>query len=279
MLVPAAALFLLAAVAWTQAVSAPDGRLHVIFLDVDQGDSILVVTPDGQRVLVDGGPDPVTAVRALNQHLPFWDRGIDLIVSTHADEDHLAGLVGVVQRHDVGAVVEGVPEASPLYAQWRQALAEKSIQPVAVHRGATIRLGEDLHLQTLNPVLDSDRDSNNNSVALRLQYGDVSFLLTGDIENEVELELLAEKQPVASTVLKVSHHGSRNSSSPFFLRAVNPAVAVVQSGSDNRYGHPHAEVVERLEKLTGPDGIYSTAIHGSVELTTDGRSLWVMTDR
>ena len=282
LLIPTAALFLFAAVAWTQALSTPDGRLHVIFLDVDQGDAILIVTPSGQRVLIDGGPDPVNAVRALNNHLPFWDRRLDLVVSTHTDEDHLAGLVGIVQRHPVGAVVEGIPGASSLYLRWQQALDEKSINPIAVHRGASINLGVGLNLNVLNPSLESDpptdRDSNNSSVVLRLEYGVVSFLLTGDIEEEVELELIREQLPINSSVLKVSHHGSRNSSNPFFLRAVGPALAVVQSGEDNSYGHPHDEVVDRLQKIVGKDGLYVTSLNGTVELTTDGLSLWVKSE-
>ncbi len=281
LLVPATALSLLAAVAWAQALSAPDGRLHVIFLNVDQGDSILIVTPAGQRVLVDGGPDPVGAIQALNAHLPFWDRRLDLVVSTHTDEDHLAGLVGVIQRHAVDAVAEGTPGTSSLYLRWRQALEEKSLEPISVHRGAYIDLGNGLILKVLNPPLDSGQptahNTNNQSVVLRLEFGDVSILLTGDIEEKVELEMLREEIPLAGTILKVSHHGSRNSSNPFFLRTVNPTVAVVQSGEDNRHGHPHQEVIDRLEKLVGQDGIYMTALHGTIEITTDGRSLWVKT--
>ncbi len=196
LLIPAAALFLFATIAWTQALSEPDGRLHVIFLDVDQGDSILIVTPSEQRVLVDGGPDPVEAVRVLNDHIPFWDRRLDLLVSTHTDGDHLTGLVGVAQRHPIGTVVEGILGASSLYLRWQQALTDKSINPIAVHRGASIHLGDGLTLQVLNPALgtgpSSERGSNNSSVVLRLKYGDVSFLLTGDIEEEVESELLRE---------------------------------------------------------------------------------------
>ena len=283
LIIPAAALFLLAVILWTHAISAPDGRLHVIFLDVDQGDSILIVTPAGQRVLVDGGPDPAGAVEALNAHLPFWDRGLDLVVSTHTDEDHLAGLVGVVQRHPVGTVVEGVPGTSPLYLRWRQTLEEKSITPTPVSRGTTINLSDGLVLDVLNPSLNdtpaSDRDANNSSVVLHLEYGGISFLLTGDIEEELELELIRERRPITASVLKVSHHGSNNASGPFFLRAVDPTVAVVQSGVDNRYGHPHQDVISRLEKHVNRDHLYVTALDGTVELTTDGRSLWVKAGR
>ncbi len=283
LLLPTAALFLLAAVTWAQALSSPDGKLRVIFLDVDQGDGILIISPAGQRVHVDGGPDPVNAVSVLNAHLPFWNRSLDLLVSTHTDEDHLAGLVGVVQRHPVDTVVEGISGTSPLYLRWRQALEDKSIQPQPVYRGASINLGDGLTMEVLNPPLQSvqlpDRDANNSSVVLRLTYGEISFLLTGDIEEQAELELIREEHPLESTVLKVSHHGSRHSSGPFFLRAVNPTVAVIQSGEDNRFGHPHEEVIDRLQKVVGEDGLYVTSLHGDVELTTDGHSLWLKTKK
>ena len=130
----------------------------------------------------------------MNAYLPFWDRRLDLVIATHTDEDHLAGLVGVAQRHPVGAVVEGIPGTSSLYLSWRQALEGKSIEPIPVHRGASIELGDGLTMKVLNPLLDSgqptESDSNNHSVVLRLKFGDVSFLLTGDIEEEIELELL-----------------------------------------------------------------------------------------
>ena len=272
---------LLAAVAWGQAVSSHDGLLHVIFLDVGQGDSVFIVTPQGQRILVDGGSDPTRAVHALNAHLPFWDRDLDLVVATHPDEDHMRGLIGVVQRHGVAAVVEGVTDSSPLYLQWRQAMNKKSLGPTSVYRGYAIRLDEAMSLQVLNPPIDPVAryflDANNNSVVLRLAFGEVSFLLTGDIEQQTEMALLQGKEHLASTVLKVPHHGSRNSTSSSFLTAVDPKVAVVQAGSNNPYGHPHVEVVQRLESAIGKEHLYITANHGAVELITNGRSLWVKT--
>ena len=278
---PALALSLLAAIAWGQVVSGNDGRLHVIFLDVGQGDSVFIVTPRGQRILVDGGSDPARAVRTLNAHLPFWDRDLDLVVATHPDEDHIRGLIGVVQRHNVAAIVEGVSEDSPLYIQWRQAVNEKSLEPIPVYGGYTINLDEVINLQVLNPPIDPVAryflDSNNNSVVLRLTFGEVSFLLTGDIEQETEMALLQENKHIVSTVLKVPHHGSRNSTSSPFLATVDPKVAVVQAGPSNPYGHPHIEVVQRLESAIGKEHLYNTANDGSVELITDGRSLWIKT--
>ncbi len=285
LLTPALALSLFAAVAWGHSLGGHDGRLHVLFLDVGQGDSVFIVTPQNRRILVDGGPNPLTVARALDHHLPFWNRTLHLVVATHPDEDHLRGLIEVVKRHRVGAVAEGVSENSALYREWREALAGESLEPRFLRGGHTIGLGEAVALEALHPPpgiagdAAIDGGTNNLSVVLRLAYGEVSFLLTGDIEEEAEIALTRERDDLAATVLKVPHHGSRSSTTPDFLEAVGPVVAVIQAGADNRYGHPHVEVVERLEEAVGGEGLYSAARHGTVELITDGRSLWAKTER
>lgn len=282
-LAPGLALSIFAAVAWSQALTSHDGRLHVLFLDVDQGDSIFIITPQEQRILVDGGPDPLMATRALDAHLPFWDRSLDLVVATHPDEDHLRGLIEVVKRHKVDTVLEGIPDDSALYLEWRQALDEEALEVKPLYRGQTIDLGGPVRLEVLNPspepIQGASSDGNNNSVVLRLTYGAVSFLLTADIEEGTEIALLQERGYLGSTVLKVPHHGSRTSTSPAFLETVSPRVAVIQVGADNPHGHPHQEVVRRLEDAVGQGRLYTTARHGTVELITDGVSLWVKTER
>ncbi|MCZ6536082.1 MAG: MBL fold metallo-hydrolase [Chloroflexi bacterium] len=232
---------------------------------------------------MDGGPDPLMATRALDAHLPFWDRSLDLVVATHPDEDHLRGLIEVVKRHKVDTVLEGIPDDSALYLEWRQALDEEALEVKPLYRGQTIDLGGPVRLEVLNPspepIQGASSDGNNNSVVLRLTYGAVSFLLTADIEEGTEIALLQERGYLGSTVLKVPHHGSRTSTSPAFLETVSPRVAVIQAGADNPHGHPHQEVVRRLEDAVGQGRLYTTARHGTVELITDGVSLWVKTER
>ena len=282
-LVPGLVLAVFAAIAWSQAYSGPDGRLHVLFLDVGQGDAILIVTPKGRQIMVDGGPDPSRASLALDSHLSFWDRSLDLAVATHADEDHLRGLVEVVRRYSVDTVLEGMSDDSALYLEWQLALEDKGLEPGSLYRGQVIDLGEPVLLEVVNPPADSLRNTpsnrNDNSVVLRLTYGKVSFLLTADIEARAEEALLREYGYLGSTVLKVAHHGSRTSTTAAFLSEVSPQVAVIQAGANNPHGHPHQEVVDRLEDVLVEGHIYSTARHGTVELTTDGRSLWVKTER
>ncbi|MBM3943068.1 MAG: DUF4131 domain-containing protein [SAR202 cluster bacterium] len=286
--VMAAAGFVLAALAllvWARVWFAPDGRLHVYFFDVGQGDSILVITPQGRQVLVDGGPDAQSAVTALGGPLLPWDRSLDLVVLTHLDADHSLGLLEVLARYDVGLVLAGTPDPeSPMYPRWDAALVQESLQPQQVAAGYRILLDSGVALEVLNPPnppwQGTQADRNNNGVALRLTYADFSILLAADIEAEAEAALVRSfPQALDSDVLKVAHHGSRSSTTPDFLQKVSPALAVVSVGKDNRYGHPHPEVLARLDAYLGKDRVYRTDQQGVIEVISDGKGLWVKTHR
>jgi len=268
---------------WTAVAAMPDERLHVSFLDVGQGDSILIETPSGRQVLVDGGPDPRRAVQLLGRALPFWDRSLDLVVVSHPQDDHLAGLVEVVKRYDVGMVLEGPYGAeTALYQEWMKVLDERGITTTRMHAGNLVLLEEGLTLEVLSPTsrpFGGNAPVNENSLVLRLAWGETSFLLTGDIEQRAEQRMLELDSVPESTVLKVGHHGSTTSSSPEFLAAVTPMVTVVSVGEDNEFGHPHPEVLSRLKAYAGDDRVYLTSEHGTVELTTDGKRLWVKADK
>ncbi len=271
-------------VIWANVAAAGDGRLHLLVLDVGQGDSILIVTPHGRQMLIDGGPDEVSGVRALGRHLPFWDRSLDVVVLTHPDEDHLAGLPRVLERYRVGTLLEsGTRSEITSFALWRKALIKAGLEPVGVQRGQRIVVDRDVWLDVLNPSsLDGGlmtSDLNNNSVVLRLVYGEVSFLLTADIEAEAEREIRRSGALLNSTVLKVPHHGNRSSTTSPFLGAVSPNAAVISVGGNSRFGHPHREVVDRLSEVVGQEQVYITADHGAVEFITDGTRLWVKLER
>jgi competence protein ComEC len=277
-------LAVVGALLWARVLSGPDGRLHVYFFDVGQGDSILVVSPAGRQVLVDGGPGTQSAVRALAGPLAPWDRSLDLVVLTHPDADHAQGLLEVLERMDVGAVLQGVEDpASPVSPPWQSALGRRGIPALAVTEGHTVDLGEGLTLEVLNPpgqaFQGTGADRNNNGVVLRLVYGDASLMLMGDIEAPGEERLLRRPQELAADVLKVAHHGSRTSTTPEFLRAVNPSLAVVSVGASNRYGHPHPQVVERLQAQVGAGGLLRTDQQGTVEVISDGQGIWYRTQR
>ena len=280
----AALVVLVASVAvllWARVLSGGDGRLHVTFLDVGQGDSILIESPRGKRVLVDGGPAARAVLRHLDDRSGFWERDLDLIVLTHGDEDHFAGLVEVARRYTVGGVIQGgFASESPLYAGWEKVLEDKAITTLPALQGQSINLGEPLGLDVLHPPQGYGLGNRNNSGAvLRLAYGEVSFLLTADIEAEAEAELLRGYASLDSTVLKVAHHGSNTSSTRAFLRSVSPGIAVVSAGENNPFGHPSPLAMARLEETLPRERILSTAERGSIRLSTDGQTLWLHTDR
>ena len=240
-LTAAAAMGIAAAILWARiAGGAADGYLRVHFFDVGQGDSILIVTPSGRQALIDGGPGADSASQALADALPPGDRSLDLVIMTHPDADHGRGLLALPDRYTIAAAISGPPEpGNEIQMQWQQQLRNRGVKQFRVSAGYTIKLDDGVDLQVLNPPSGriSD-DSNNNSLVFRLTYGEVSFLLTADIDQSTEQRLLREKAPLQSTVLKVAHHGSKTSTGQKFLTAVNPKIAIISAGQDNQYGHP-----------------------------------------
>ncbi len=279
-----AVMMLATAATWAAALERPDGRLHVTYLDVGQGDSIFIVTPGGRQVLIDGGPDPKLLLNLLGERMPFWDRSLDLVVLTHPHADHAAGLIEALRRYDAALVLEReVEHTSSEYASWRAVLSARDGPVVQALPGQHIQLDHGLLLEVLYPpeelLVGTSSDLNNSSVVTRLVYGETSFLLAGDIQWDAENYLLRRSHHLDSTVLKVGHQGSRTSTTPDFLREVSPQVAVISVGADNRFGHPHPEVVETLTEALGNDRVFSTHEHGSVEIVSDGVSLSVHTER
>jgi len=264
------------------AADMPDDNFHVSFLDVGQGDAILIQR-GSQQILIDGGPSPQAIALELGKEMPFWDRTIDLVVLTHPHADHLAGLLEVMKRYEVKQVLyPGLEDESPLYDEWLSLIAEKGTATTLAQAGqqisfagATIRvLGP-----TSPPLTGTESDTDNNSVVLRLEIGEMSFLLTGDIMWEAEFELIAQGVRLASTILKVAHHGSTTSTTAELLAEVNPRIAIITVGSDNPFGLPGSEVLTRLEQYPELENIYRTDESGTIRFTTDRERLWVRTQR
>ncbi len=268
----------LAAIAlWSAVAAQPDGRLHVAFLDVGQGNAILITTPRGHQVLIDGGPEPALLLRQLGRHIPFWDHWLDLVILTHPHADHLTGLIPLPQRYEIGAVLDnGTNAPGQLGDAWAEALRSGHVAHVLHARAGThIQVEPDIALDVLNPGPLPAGDADDNAIVLRLTWGKASFLFTSDITEASERALLASGQPLLSTVLQVPHHGRASSTSPAFLAAVNPQFAVIAVGAGNRFGQPAPEVLNRLAGRR----IFRTDEHGTVELITDGQVMWVRTDR
>jgi competence protein ComEC len=276
-------LLVVAILVWSVILTMPDDKLHVSFLDVGQGDAILIQTPNGQDILIDGGPDSQKINLELSKKLPFWDRTIDLVVCTQPQADHITGLVEVLQRYKVKQVLEpGISYNSSIYQEWCNLVKEKQIKRDKAQVGQEIDLGNGTKLEVLNPPASlwegTSDDVDNNGVVMRLSWGKVSFLFTADIREEVEFELIGQRANLKGTVLKVSHHGSKTSTTSQFLAAVDPEVAVISVGKDNPFGHPSPEVWERLIGRLGEGNVYRTDEDGTIEFITDGEKLWVKAD-
>lgn len=270
----------LCALAWASALHQPDGLLHVHTLDVGQGDAILVVTPNGRRMLVDGGPSPSAVLDGLGRRFPPWDRRLDVVVLTHPDADHVGGLPAVLDRYSVDVVIEpDVHHDTPDARAWRAATdAEAAAGARLLHAVAGMRIDLDPQAGVIADVLwpPTERPPppdavNDHSVVLRLVHGRTTVLLTGDIESEVEARLVRDGAPLAADVLKVGHHGSDTSTTPAFLAAVRPSLAVISVGADNRFGHPTEGVLERLASVP----VRRTDLEGAVEIVGDGSFLWL----
>ena len=266
-------LLLAVVITWSAVTTAPDGRLHVTFFDVGQGDACLIVTPDGHTVVVDGGRDGVVMANHLGRTLPFWDHSLDVVVDTHQHEDHLAGLMTVVRNYDVGlAMYPEYEDMSALTSEWLRLLSEKSVPARLAHAGQEMDFGDGTTLQVIGPSsMPPTSDCDENSVVLRITYGDVVFLMTGDIASDTETALCHAVADISCTVLKVAHHGSDTSSCVHFLRAARPQLGIVSVGADNEYGHPAPDVLERLHAEGAT--VITTADHGSIECVTDGTTV------
>jgi competence protein ComEC len=261
------------AVLW--AFSLPDGNLRVAFLDVGQGDAILIQTPGGRQLLVDGGPQPALLAERVSEQMPFWDREVDLVVATHPDNDHVAGLPAIFERFRVDMLLTNgeLLDVTPAY---RVLLVEAQADGAEIHEaviGERLDLGDGVMIEVLHPGEERNLENRNeNSVSLRLTYGDFSLLLTGDSAEEAERAMVASGLALRALVFKAGHHGSNTSSNDFFLAAVRPQIVIVSAGIDNRYGHPHPEVLERAAAVGAQ--ILRTDELGTIEVITDGREMW-----
>lgn len=208
---------------------------------------------------------------------------VDLLVATHADDDHAQGLNAVAGRLTVNAaLINGYPGASKPYNRLLHRLRSKRVPLYIARRGQTIPLGRDTRLEVLaptdTPIMDGRSVSNNQSIVLRIVFGKSRFLFTGDAESSEEDDILAAPGTnIAADALKVGHHGSRWSSSGPFLKAIHPSVAIISDGRNNNFGHPHSEVLERLK--TQGTRVYRTDRQGAITIETDGDRLRIQTQQ
>lgn len=243
-------------------------QLRVWMFDVGQGDAILIETPTGEQVLIDGGPDDAVLSK-LGSVLWPWDHTLEAMILSHPDADHVSGLVGVLERYDVAQVIEsGVRRHTHIDEAFVEAVSRERALHTFAKKGDQFVFGE-VVLEVLHPDVATGLESNNASLVLRLTYKDTTILFTGDIEAKVEERISLSD----IDVLKVAHHGSKTSSTEAFLRITRPEVALISVGVDNPFGHPSPSVLRHLKEQHVE--IWRTDQEGTVRLTSDGDSYQV----
>ncbi len=268
-----AIVFLL--LAFTAQSQSQRQNLEIDYLDVGQGDAILIKTPYQQNILIDGGPDNKILAQ-LGKNLSFFDKNIDLMILTHPHSDHVVGLIEILRRYNVKKVLlTGVKDKSPPYLSFLSEIQKLNVPFEKADGQKDFFLGKDLDLKILYPFNDiSEREYenlNDTSIVAKLIYKNESFLFTGDAGFNEENELLNNKIDLRADVLKVGHHGSKYSSSQEFLSAVKPQSAVIEVGKDNDYGHPHLVTLKRLEQNNIE--FLRTDYLGTIALLSDGTTI------
>jgi competence protein ComEC len=276
----AAALSMVLAAAFLAVLAArPLARLQVSVLDIGQGDAILLETSDGRRLLVDGGPDPDLLVQRLDERVPVWDRHIDLVVLTHPHEDHAGGLAGLMPRYRVDRILEtGMATQGSGVRELRAAAERLGVGRSRLVQGDAFGFGA-ASVTVLWPPLDrlpasapsTGRGINDTSIVLGVVIGRQRVLLTGDLEEDRDGDLLEAlgTDGLRWDVLKVAHHGSATASSRPLLGALRPRLAAISVGAGNEYGHPAPSLLQRLAEVGST--VWRTDLQGTLSVALEGR--------
>lgn len=262
---------------WSAFSKAPTPELSLYIFDVGQGDSILL-QKQNEQVLIDGGPS-AKILEHLSRVLPFGDKTIELAILSHNHADHLIGLNDVLRNYEVGEIWwSGAVHDTKEYQEWRDLLETKKLNQKVVWRGEKKELPIGTQLTVVAPATDQEgkmpKNQHESTVVIKLVYSQFSALLTGDIEEPIEEEMVKEvPSDLEAQVLKVPHHGSNNGLLPAFLRAVNPEVAIISAGRQNQYGHPHQSTLKKLAEA----GVktYRTDKDGTIKIETNGQKYWI----
>lgn len=250
--------------AWSPESAVP---LKVHFLDVGQGDAVLIDYLGGYQVLIDAGPSGEKLLKQLGQVLPPGDKKIEIALLTHPDKDHLAGFLDLLDNFQVDLfLTNGQKADSGTFSAFEEKLKEKEIKRETVYEGSVWSIGRDLEFQVFNPdseMGEEKGEKNEQSVVLRMEFGQNSFLFAADAERVTEVDLLSDGEIGPVDWLKVAHHGSKNATTEEFLAAAQPEKAIISVGK-NSYGHPTQEVLSRLEKAGAE--IFRTDQHGTISV-------------
>jgi len=250
-----------------------NNNLMVSFLDIGQGDAILIQAPTGQNILIDGGADN-KLLSEIAKNLPWWERKIDYLIISHYHADHIMGLMELLNKYEVEHILTTghQPTDDFLYQIWIDALTAHNLRETIVQPGEKFILNNNLSWQVL--LADGyHEDYNENSLVMRLRFGRIDYLFMGDLPSTQESKLLQSPFILESEIFKVGHHGSQYSSGQDFLAAVSPELCIIQSGQGNKFGHPHQEALDRLRTIGCQ--IEQNQFRGTINIISDGQN-WLI---
>lgn len=250
-----------------------DGKLHIVFCDVGQGDAIFIRTPKGADIVVDGGPND-KVLGCLSNHMPFWDRDIELIFATHPDADHITGLESVLKNYTVKSFnTSKKSKGTKVFARIQSLIEAKKIPFRYVYSGDKFSLSDNVLIETFWPShehVESDTggklDANSFSLVQTINFGQFKALLTGDIEYQI-LDTLFN-QGLEIDIFKLPHHGSKTGVDEMTFELIKPGLSIISAGKNNRYHHPHPSVLEFLKKYNL--SYKNTISDGEIEIVSDG---------
>src|SRR3989344_3467211 len=257
-------------------------QLEITLADVGQGDAILIKTPKNQTMLIDGGPNN-KVLEKLGEYLPPLAKRIDIVLLTHPHADHVVGLIEILRRYEIGAVIlSGADLKTEVYSEFLKTVKEKNIPVIIAEAGEAIRFDQNLEFDILSPAKSESlvfnkksegfgsagNDVNDTSIVGKLIFKDFSIMLTGDATFKIENQLLAYGENLKSDILKAGHHGSKYSSSLQFLKLISPKAAIIEVGAKNRYGHPSPAALSRLKMINA--SIFRTDLNGDIEIISNG---------
>lgn len=251
-------------------VSNHNLRFH--FIDVGQGDSSLIITPKGKTILIDAG-DEAHAKKVVSYIREQGIEKLDLVIATHPDADHIGGMDKVIKNFDID--IFAMPDVSAKTNQYKQIQRElkaKKMKATRLYQGDEVQIDDDIDFEILSPVRGKKYDDTNEySIVAKIVYKDTSFILMGDATMENEVDIINNVPDIDIDVLKLGHHGSSTSSSDYFITKTSPKIAIISCGKNNKYGHPHQEVMRVLKK----HGVtpYRTDEMGDIVITSDGKEI------
>lgn len=263
-------LFLIVILVWAGVFQAPEDQLHIWVFDVGQGDSILIRTPGNHKILIDGGPDDRVLSR-LGEHLPFWEKTIDLVVISHPDADHITGLTGVLKNYRVRKILASECSCgSRICGELEDLILEKNISRWAARSGGKVSFGNST-MAIFWPPENCHLGTNDCSAILLFDFTDFEALFPGDVEESGQRGVISQSVVPSAEVLKVPHHGADSLWEPF-LKSVGPKLSVISVGKNNSYGHPAEATLEKLKNIGSE--ILRTDRDGTVEIISDGENWW-----